>query len=107
LWKSHVVCVFCFFISGRLATLFLSATCPPLSVFGVSLSMAGGNVDVLDIYPLNHYYFGSKESLPLKEEETLDHRIQRLKFNYNTHGIRTCVQAVLLVSFSFFLFQHS
>ncbi|XP_027774232.1 pre-mRNA cleavage factor Im 25 kDa subunit 1 isoform X2 [Solanum pennellii] len=64
--------------------------------------MAGGNLDVLDIYPLNHYYFGSKESLPLKEEETLDHRIQRFKFNYNTHGIRTCVQAVLLVD----LFKH-
>ncbi|XP_004243736.1 pre-mRNA cleavage factor Im 25 kDa subunit 1 isoform X1 [Solanum lycopersicum] len=64
--------------------------------------MAGGNLDVMDIYPLNHYYFGSKESLPLKEEETLDHRIQRFKFNYNTHGIRTCVQAVLLVD----LFKH-
>ncbi|XP_055824837.1 pre-mRNA cleavage factor Im 25 kDa subunit 1-like isoform X2 [Solanum dulcamara] len=65
-----------------------------------SLSRAGGNVDasnVLDIYPLNHYYFGSKEALPFKEEETLDHRIQRLKFNYNTHGLRTCVQAVLLL----------
>lgn len=50
-----------------------------------SLSRTGGNVDasnVLDIYPLNHYYFGSKEALPFKEEETLDHRIQRLKFKY-------------------------
>ncbi|CAN4126080.1 unnamed protein product [Withania somnifera] len=66
--------------------------------------MAGDGIDssnVLDIYPLNHYYFGSKEALRSKEE-TLDHRIQRLKFNYNTHGLRTCVQAVLLVE----LFKH-
>ncbi|KAF3658515.1 hypothetical protein FXO38_13157, partial [Capsicum annuum] len=66
-----------------------------------SSSMAGRNVDaahstnVLDIYPLNHYYFASKEALPFKEE-TLTQRIERLKLNYNTHGLRTCVQAVLL-----------
>lgn len=62
-----------------------------------SLSMAGGNVDavnVLDIYPVYHFYFGSKEALHLREE-TLAHRIQRLKLNYNTHGFRTSVQAVL------------
>ncbi|KAF3676491.1 Pre-mRNA cleavage factor Im 25 kDa subunit 1 [Capsicum annuum] len=70
-----------------------------------SSSMAGRNVDaahstnVLDIYPLNHYYFASKEALPFKEE-TLTQRIERLKLNYNTHGLRTCVQAVLLVELS-------
>ncbi|KAK4368605.1 hypothetical protein RND71_012397 [Anisodus tanguticus] len=69
--------------------------------------MADDNVDavnssnVLDIYPLNHYYFGSKEALHCKEE-ILPDRIQRLKLNYNTHGIRTCVQAVLVVD----LFKH-
>ncbi|XP_059284090.1 pre-mRNA cleavage factor Im 25 kDa subunit 1 [Lycium ferocissimum] len=54
------------------------------------------SANVLDIYPLSYYYFGSKEALHFKEE-TLAERIQRLKLNYNTHGLRTCVQAVLLV----------
>nr|XP_016489374.1 PREDICTED: pre-mRNA cleavage factor Im 25 kDa subunit 1-like [Nicotiana tabacum] len=65
---------------------------------------SGGAVNssnVLDIYPLNHYYFGSKEALRFKEE-TLADRVLRMKLNYDTHGLRTCVQAVLLVE----LFKH-
>ncbi|XP_027073054.1 pre-mRNA cleavage factor Im 25 kDa subunit 1 [Coffea arabica] len=57
--------------------------------------------NVLDIYPLNCYYFGSKEAVPFKDETTSD-RILRMKFNYDAHGLRTCVQAVMLVE----LFKH-
>lgn len=34
--------------------------------------------NVLDIYPLNHYYFGSKDAVPFKEE-TLADRLSRMK----------------------------
>lgn len=34
--------------------------------------------NVLDIYPLNHYYFGSKDAFPFKEE-TLADRLSRMK----------------------------
>ncbi|KAJ0089742.1 pre-mRNA cleavage factor Im 25 kDa subunit 1 [Pistacia vera] len=56
---------------------------------------------VLDIYPLSSYYFGSKEPIPFKDQ-TLDDRIQRMKSNYAAHGLRTCVEAVILVE----LFKH-
>ncbi|XP_043705904.1 pre-mRNA cleavage factor Im 25 kDa subunit 1 [Telopea speciosissima] len=56
---------------------------------------------VLDIYPLSGYHFGSKEAIPNKDE-TLADRIQRLKTNYATNGLRTCVEAVILVE----LFKH-
>ncbi|XP_050365189.1 pre-mRNA cleavage factor Im 25 kDa subunit 1 [Argentina anserina] len=55
----------------------------------------------LDIYPLSCYYFGSKEAIPLKDE-TLADRVQRLNSNYATYGLRTCVEAVILVE----LFKH-
>ncbi|KAK3004292.1 hypothetical protein RJ639_019675 [Escallonia herrerae] len=51
---------------------------------------------VLDIYPLNSYYFGSKEAAPSKEETLFD-RIQRMKSNYDAYGLRTCVEAVIVV----------
>ncbi|CAL5437967.1 unnamed protein product [Camellia sinensis] len=56
---------------------------------------------VLDIYPLSCYYFGSKEALPFKDE-TLSDRIHRFKSNYAAYGMRTCVEAVILVE----LFKH-
>ncbi|KAJ9167986.1 hypothetical protein P3X46_019570 [Hevea brasiliensis] len=56
---------------------------------------------VIDIYPLSGYYFGSKDPLPFKEE-TLADRAQRMKSNYHAHGLRTCVEAVILVE----LFKH-
>lgn len=56
---------------------------------------------VLDIYPLSSYYFGSKEAIPSKDE-TLADRLLRLKSNYSAHGLRTCVEAVILVE----LFKH-
>ncbi|XP_020220928.1 pre-mRNA cleavage factor Im 25 kDa subunit 1 [Cajanus cajan] len=50
-----------------------------------------------DIYPLNCYYFGSKDPIPFKDP-TLSHRL----LSYAARGMRTCVQAVLLVE----LFKH-
>ncbi|XP_077238996.1 homolog of CFIM-25 [Tasmannia lanceolata] len=57
--------------------------------------------DVVDIYPLSGYYFGSKEAIPDKDE-TLSDRILRMKANYAMSGLRTCVEGVILVE----LFQH-
>ncbi|CAI0387776.1 unnamed protein product [Linum tenue] len=56
---------------------------------------------VVDIYPLSSYYFGSKDALPFKDE-TLADRLYRMKSNYNAQGLRTCVEAVILVE----LFKH-
>ncbi|KAG8657084.1 pre-mRNA cleavage factor Im 25 kDa subunit 1 [Manihot esculenta] len=56
---------------------------------------------VIDIYPLSSYYFGSKDPLPFRDE-TLADRVQRMKLNYQTRGLRTCVEAVILVE----LFKH-
>ncbi|XP_024017120.1 pre-mRNA cleavage factor Im 25 kDa subunit 1 [Morus notabilis] len=56
---------------------------------------------VLDIYPLSSYYFGSKEALPLKDENLAD-RLLRMKSNYSARGLRACVEAVILVE----LFKH-
>ncbi|XP_015571671.2 pre-mRNA cleavage factor Im 25 kDa subunit 1 isoform X2 [Ricinus communis] len=56
---------------------------------------------VLDIYPLSRYYFGSKDPLPFRDETLVD-RVQRMKSNYLAHGLRTCVEAVILVE----LFKH-
>ncbi|CAJ1975776.1 unnamed protein product [Sphenostylis stenocarpa] len=55
----------------------------------------------LDIYPLSNYYFGSKDSIPFRDL-TLHHRLLRIQSNYATRGLRTCVEAVLLVE----LFKH-
>ncbi|PON84455.1 Cleavage/polyadenylation specificity factor subunit [Trema orientale] len=59
---------------------------------------------VIDIYPLSSYYFGSKEAIPFKDE-TLADRVRRMKSNYSAHGLRTCVEAVILVG-SVELFKH-
>lgn len=55
----------------------------------------------LDVYPLNGYYFGTKDPILLRDE-TLDGRVRRLKSNYATRGLRTCVEGVMLVE----LFKH-
>ncbi|KAJ6803126.1 pre-mRNA cleavage factor Im 25 kDa subunit 1 [Iris pallida] len=62
-----------------------------------SSSSNNNNNMVVVIYPLSHYYFGSKEALPDKEEDSFTERIQRMRSNYAAHGLRTCVQGVLLV----------
>ncbi|PPR90528.1 hypothetical protein GOBAR_AA30147 [Gossypium barbadense] len=50
----------------------------------------------VDIYPLSCYYFGSKEAIVFKDE-TLSDRINRMKSNYAAYGLRTSVEAVILV----------
>lgn len=40
-----------------------------------------GNNYVVDIYPLNRYYFGSKEAVPFKDESAAD-RLLRMKLKY-------------------------
>ncbi|KAJ8649562.1 hypothetical protein MRB53_002585 [Persea americana] len=57
--------------------------------------------NVVNIYPLSSYYFGSKEASPEKIE-TLSERVERMKSNYAENGLRTCVEGVLLVE----LFRH-
>ncbi|KAJ4708698.1 Pre-mRNA cleavage factor Im subunit like [Melia azedarach] len=59
------------------------------------------HTSVIDIYPLSCYYFGSKDAIPFKDE-TLSDRILRMKSHYAAHGLRTCVEAVILVE----LFKH-
>ncbi|XP_021805048.1 pre-mRNA cleavage factor Im 25 kDa subunit 1 [Prunus avium] len=61
----------------------------------------GDQSRILDIYPLSSYYFSSKEALPIKDESVAD-RLQRMKSNYAANGLRTCVEAVILVE----LFKH-
>ncbi|XP_024005350.1 pre-mRNA cleavage factor Im 25 kDa subunit 1 isoform X1 [Eutrema salsugineum] len=56
---------------------------------------------IVDLYPLSSYYFGSRDALRVKDENISD-RVDRLKSNYAAHGLRTCVEAVLLVE----LFKH-
>ncbi|KAL1210606.1 Pre-mRNA cleavage factor Im 25 kDa subunit 1 [Cardamine amara subsp. amara] len=56
---------------------------------------------MVDLYPLSSYYFGSRDALRVKEEIISD-QVFRLKSNYAAHGLRTCVEAVLLVE----LFKH-
>ncbi|KAL8209294.1 hypothetical protein R6Q57_006026 [Mikania cordata] len=53
---------------------------------------------VVYIYPLNGYYFSSKTAIASNDKTLAD----RLKSNYDAHGMRTCVQAVILVE----LFKH-
>nr|GMC58937.1 pre-mRNA cleavage factor Im 25 kDa subunit 1 [Ipomoea batatas]GMD00052.1 pre-mRNA cleavage factor Im 25 kDa subunit 1 [Ipomoea batatas] len=61
----------------------------------------GPHRNTLNIFPLNCYFFGSKDAVTFKDE-TLADRVGRMKLNYDTYGLRTCVQAVLLVE----LFKH-
>ncbi|KAK9101412.1 hypothetical protein Scep_024842 [Stephania cephalantha] len=51
---------------------------------------------VVDIYPLSNYVFSSKQPL-IHRDETLAERAQRMKANYGSYGLRTRVEAVLLV----------
>ncbi|ONK54898.1 uncharacterized protein A4U43_UnF9920 [Asparagus officinalis] len=50
----------------------------------------------MEIYPLDRYYFSSKESV-VDKDGTHEDRIRRLQSNYGAHGLRTCVRGVLLV----------
>ncbi|GFY80471.1 homolog of CFIM-25 [Actinidia rufa] len=59
------------------------------------ISGSNSRSHVLDIYPLNCYYFGSKQALSLNDETIAD-RVDRMKSNYAAHGLRTCVEAVIL-----------
>ncbi|KAL9224237.1 hypothetical protein vseg_000297 [Gypsophila vaccaria] len=53
---------------------------------------------VVDIFPLSGYFFGSsKHPILLK-----DRSLSRFRANYEARGLRTCVQAVILVE----LFKH-
>ncbi|PSS36416.1 Pre-mRNA cleavage factor Im subunit like [Actinidia chinensis var. chinensis] len=65
------------------------------------ISGSNSRSHVLDVYPLNCYYFGSKQALSLNDETIAD-RVDRMKSNYAAHGLRTCVEAVILVE----LFKH-
>ncbi|GER36033.1 cleavage and polyadenylation specificity factor subunit 5 [Striga asiatica] len=56
---------------------------------------------VIDIYPLSCYYFGSKGSICPKNETIAD-RVLRMKADYDAHGMRNCVAAVIAVE----LFKH-
>ncbi|KAK8654726.1 hypothetical protein V6N13_107327 [Hibiscus sabdariffa] len=50
----------------------------------------------VDVYPISCYYFGSKEAIVSKDETPSD-RLKRMESNYAAHGLRTSVEAVLLV----------
>ncbi|KAK7281249.1 hypothetical protein RIF29_09054 [Crotalaria pallida] len=71
---------------------------------GVQIQNGGGRDEgslELDIYPLSCYYFGSKDAVPFKNHTLADH-LHRMKSNYAARGLRTCVEAVILVE----LFKH-
>ncbi|KAL6585771.1 hypothetical protein OROMI_002415 [Orobanche minor] len=53
--------------------------------------------NVLDVYPLSCYYFGSKGSVSWKNETVAD-RVLRMKANYDAYGMRKCVAAVIVSS---------
>uniref|UniRef100_A0ACD5XMZ9 Uncharacterized protein n=1 Tax=Avena sativa TaxID=4498 RepID=A0ACD5XMZ9_AVESA len=56
---------------------------------------------VVEIYPLSRYYFGTKDGRPWPAVcETTADRALRLKANFAAHGIRTSVYGVLLVELS-------
>ncbi|CAN0901267.1 Pre-mRNA cleavage factor Im 25 kDa subunit 1 [Linum grandiflorum] len=59
---------------------------------GVEEEQRSSSVTV-SIYPLSNYYFGSKESLPSKH----DHTLARINSKYSCRGLRTCVEAVILL----------
>ncbi|XP_063939614.1 pre-mRNA cleavage factor Im 25 kDa subunit 1 isoform X2 [Daucus carota subsp. sativus] len=59
----------------------------------------GSQVEAIKIYGLSNYYFYSKPAPPLKNQ-TLEERISCLKTRYDVCGIRTCVEAVILVELS-------
>ncbi|KAK9073695.1 hypothetical protein SSX86_006289 [Deinandra increscens subsp. villosa] len=76
-------------------------------LFSDQMPMINGNSDgcdtVVDIYPLSSYFFGSKPAAAAAfKDESLADRVLRLKSNYNAYGMRTCVEAVILVE----LFKH-
>ncbi|KAL0333739.1 UNVERIFIED_CONTAM: Pre-cleavage factor Im subunit [Sesamum angustifolium] len=55
-----------------------------------------GDSSVLDVYPLSCYYFGSRDSVPFKNETVAD-RVLRMKANYDAYGTRNCVAAVIVI----------
>ncbi|PIN19841.1 mRNA cleavage factor I subunit [Handroanthus impetiginosus] len=71
------------------------------SQHGESHRSTGPDCDVLDIYPLSCYYFGSTDAVPWKNETVAD-RTLRMKANYDSRGMRNCVAGVMLVE----LFKH-
>ncbi|KAI3443601.1 hypothetical protein Pfo_000266 [Paulownia fortunei] len=72
-----------------------------VSEYGDSHRSIRCNSNVLDIYPLSCYYFGSREAISWRNE-TVAERILRMKANYDAYGMRNCVAAVILVE----LFRH-
>ncbi|KAI4377059.1 hypothetical protein MLD38_014750 [Melastoma candidum] len=64
----------------------------------------GDGDPMLDIYPLSCYYFGSKDATATvaARDETPSGRAERMRINYEANGLRTCVEAVMLVE----LFKH-
>ncbi|PIA42973.1 hypothetical protein AQUCO_02000433v1 [Aquilegia coerulea] len=61
-----------------------------------SSSSSSSDENIVNIYPLSNYYFGSKLPLSFKDE-TLAERAQRMRTNYAAYGLRTCVEAILVV----------
>lgn len=59
----------------------------------------GSEVEAIKIYGLSNYYFYSKPAPPLKNQ-TLEERVSCLKTRYDVYGMRTCVEAVILVELS-------
>ncbi|ONK71458.1 uncharacterized protein A4U43_C04F8870 [Asparagus officinalis] len=54
------------------------------------------NSPVVNIYPLSSYTFGTKEPKMEKDTSVAD-RLARMKVNYMKEGMRTSVEAILLV----------
>ncbi|KAK6126766.1 hypothetical protein DH2020_039491 [Rehmannia glutinosa] len=73
----------------------------PSAVFENGNSHQSDESNVLDIYPLSCYYFGSRGSASFKNE-TISDRVLRMKANYDAYGMRNCVAAVIVVE----LFKH-
>ncbi|KAI7727084.1 hypothetical protein M8C21_031576 [Ambrosia artemisiifolia] len=67
------------------------------------MMMNNSGEQIVDIYPLSNYFFGSKPAASdAFKDETLADRALRLKSKFDAHGMRTCVEAVILVE----LFKH-
>ncbi|KAJ3693009.1 hypothetical protein LUZ60_012104 [Juncus effusus] len=58
--------------------------------------VAGSATPAVNVYPLSNYTFGTKEPKMEKDTSVAD-RLARMKVNYNKEGMRTSVEAILLV----------
>lgn len=58
--------------------------------------MVGAGSAVVNTYPLSSYTFGTKEPKMEKDTSVAD-RLARMKVNYMKEGMRTSVEAILLV----------